>query len=298
MNAGSDKKPTVTSSDPGMKRPLVTSLIIHGILLIVAIVGLPHIARDVELAEPVSVELLPISELTTTNKPPVKAPPKEEKKEEPPPPKQEELEKPPTVKETAKAEPEPEKEPEKVEKAEAVIPKEENPEPKKEEPKKPKKEIPKKTDVKKEAKAEEDFDALLKNLAEEKPEPKTEVTENTEKTDPTPAPNVSRISDRLSMSETDALRQQLGMCWNIMAGAQNSENLAVEVRLYVNPDRTVRQVDILDQSRYNSDTFFRAAADSVLRAVRNPMCSPLNLPADKYDQWKEIVVNFDPRDMF
>ena len=40
-----------------------------------------------------------------------------------------------------------------------------------------------------------------------------------------------------------------------------------------------------------------AAADSAVRAVRNPKCSPLELPADKYDQWKRIDFTFDPRDM-
>lgn len=301
MNVGSEKKPTQASTDPAMKRPLITSLVFHFVIFLIAVFGLPHMARDIEISEPVSVELVPISELTTTNKKPVKAPPKEEKKDEPPPPKQEELKKPPTVKESTPEEEVEEKEPEpkKVEEAEAVIPKEEK-KPKEEKPKEPpkKKKPEKKPPEKKDEKAAEDFDALLKNLAEEKPQAQTEESTTEENTSPEPAPNVSRFSDQLSMSEKDALRQQLAACWNIMAGAMDSQDLSVEVRLFVNPDRTVREAKVLDQSRYNSDTFFRAAADSALRAVRNPMCSPLNLPPDKYDEWKEIVVNFDPREMF
>lgn len=49
--------------------------------------------------------------------------------------------------------------------------------------------------------------------------------------------------------------------------------------------------------RYMGDSYFRAAADSVLRAIRNPRCNPLELPADKYDLWKEMTVTFDPREM-
>ena len=32
-----------------------------------------------------------------------------------------------------------------------------------------------------------------------------------------------------------------------------------------------------------------------MRAVRR--CQPYNLPADKYDAWKEVKVTFDPKDM-
>jgi colicin import membrane protein len=40
----------------------------------------------------------------------------------------------------------------------------------------------------------------------------------------------------------------------------------------------------------------RTAAESAVRAVQK--CAPFNLSADKYDTWAEIVVNFDPSDMF
>jgi hypothetical protein len=73
--------------------------------------------------------------------------------------------------------------------------------------------------------------------------------------------------------------------------------LIVEVLIDVNQDRTVANADIVDKARYASDSFFRAAADAAVRAVRNPRCSPLILPADKYDQWKRIDFTFDPRDM-
>jgi hypothetical protein len=33
-----------------------------------------------------------------------------------------------------------------------------------------------------------------------------------------------------------------------------------------------------------------------VRAVRR--CAPYNLPAEKYDSWREINVTFDPREMF
>ena len=42
---------------------------------------------------------------------------------------------------------------------------------------------------------------------------------------------------------------------------------------------------------------FQVAAESALRAVRN--CAPYTfLPVAKYDAWKDVIVDFDPRDMF
>ena len=82
-----------------------------------------------------------------------------------------------------------------------------------------------------------------------------------------------------------------------MAGAKYAEELVVAVKVYMNPDRTVRSASVADQLRYSRDSHFRAAADSALRALRNPRCSPLELPEDKYEQWREITIRFDPRQM-
>ena len=70
----------------------------------------------------------------------------------------------------------------------------------------------------------------------------------------------------------------------------------IEIRILLNPDGTLRGVPrIQDQARMTSDPFFRAVAESTLRALRNPLCSPLRLPFGEYDAWKEIILTFDPR---
>jgi hypothetical protein len=43
------------------------------------------------------------------------------------------------------------------------------------------------------------------------------------------------------------------------------------------------------------DPFFRAAAESVLRAIRR--CQPFNMPVEKYKSWRDIELTFDPRKM-
>ena len=40
----------------------------------------------------------------------------------------------------------------------------------------------------------------------------------------------------------------------------------------------------------------RAAAEAARRAVSR--CAPYNLPADKYEAWADVIVNFDPSEMF
>jgi hypothetical protein len=99
------------------------------------------------------------------------------------------------------------------------------------------------------------------------------------------------------VSEEDALRRQIAQCWNVPAGAKDIDKMVVEIYIAVNPDRSVKEVLIMDQARLATDKFFRAVAESAMRAVQNPRCSPLALPPDKYNDWKEIIFTFNPKDM-
>ena len=40
----------------------------------------------------------------------------------------------------------------------------------------------------------------------------------------------------------------------------------------------------------------QAAADSAVRAVYQ--CQPYTLPSDKYALWRDMILNFDPSDMY
>jgi colicin import membrane protein len=42
----------------------------------------------------------------------------------------------------------------------------------------------------------------------------------------------------------------------------------------------------------NGDPIFRIFAESAMRAVR--ACSPLKLPPEQYQVWRNIIFNFDP----
>ena len=99
---------------------------------------------------------------------------------------------------------------------------------------------------------------------------------------------------RLTFSEVDALRRQIGGCWTLPVGADRIEGMVVRLRIQVRPDRTVQQVSIQDGARMAADPTFRAVAESARRAVDR--CSPLQLPPGKYTIWRDIVMSFYPED--
>ncbi len=142
----------------------------------------------------------------------------------------------------------------------------------------------------------EQFQSLLKNLLNEDVKPPSENKEEPEE-QAQPAQEAKSLGRPLNYNELSRVKLQLAGCWNVLSGASYAENLVVQLRLYMNPDRTVRKAVIVDQGRYNTDPVFRAAADSALRATNSPACEVLDLPEGKYDQWQVMNIDFDPREM-
>ena len=147
------------------------------------------------------------------------------------------------------------------------------------------------------------FDSLLKNLTREQTAQVEDAPRAPRKMAATAAPSSqpkAPLGSQLTASELDALREQvrsqLTPCWNVPAGARDAKDLDVQVRAAVNPDGTVRQAMIVDQGNLG-DPLYRAAAESARRTFFNPQCTPLKLPPDKYEVWKDLVVDFNPRDL-
>lgn len=268
---------------PERKKGFTISASLHALFLLAVIVGLPELLSPKPPVEPtaISVEILPVTGVTNIK--PSETPPAEEEKPEP---KKQEAKHAPPVK-TSEPKPEPKPEAVPLPKKEDQKKKEEKkPEPKKEEKKKPK---------------EDPLAAILKAVKDtaqqqKKTDKKTEPKDDSSKSKSTSQsynPNLP-----LSMSEQDAIRSQIAKCWNVPAGAKNAHELAVTLSLQLDRDGSVLKVELASKSkdRYNSDSFFRTAADSAIRAVRQ--CSPLkDLPPEKYDTWRDIEMTFDPKDM-
>jgi len=251
-------------------------------LVIIAIVGLPSIFLS-HPPEPttITVDILPISEMSNVK--PREALPEPKKPEEKP--KEKEQTKPaPPVKAAEAPPPPPAPKPAEIKK----------PEEKKKEPeKKPDKKEDKKTKPK-----EDDLAAILKSVKEAAQKEKTTKEKESSNQSQTAAKS-ERYDETMpmSLSEKDAIRSQIARCWNVPAGAKDAQDLIVTLHLQLELTGAVIAVELArDTARYNTDPFFRAAADSAMRAVRQ--CSPLqNLAPEKYGTWKDMELTFNPKDM-
>ncbi|OYQ32627.1 hypothetical protein CHU95_17795 [Niveispirillum lacus] len=303
-----------------MRTTLILSGILHLAVIVLALIGLPHLVKKREViqlqevpVDVVEVGPMTIAKLAEPNPKPLPPPPKPTPpKPEPPPPPQQAREAPPPPPEVKVPEPpkqvaekppepeppkpEPKPEPPKKEEPKPEPPKKEEPkpkppEPKKEEPK-PKKEEPKPKPP------EKTLDSVLKNVAKLK----TDSPPSKEPPKPDaqpPQPLAARTGERLSISEEDALRRQIRNCWNVPVGAKGIENMQAEIRVLFDASLRVTNVQYVSGTgNPNTDPHFRAFVESALRAPLLPGCNTLNIPRDKYGDKGSILMKFSPKDMF
>ena len=104
-------------------------------------------------------------------------------------------------------------------------------------------------------------------------------------------------TNKLTLSEEDALKAQIFGCWSIPLGLPYNEDLLVRIKLKLEPDGSVANTEILDHARMNKpgQGFYKVLAESALRAVK--LCQPLRVPTTGYERWKELQLNFDAREM-
>ena len=304
---------------------LIASSVAHVVLMGVGMFSLPAAeTHDVSELEILPIELVSISDVTDVRKgdanakpadlvkeeikkapEPEKEKPKpvpkaEPKPKEPAPPKQPE---PAPVKAEPEPtppapipEPEPTPEPEaKVEEAKPLVPEpiaalpKARPKPPKKAP--VKKAAPKPTKVAK--KREFDTDAL-KALAN-KADQTASVAESGE-TDQQASFGSRNGSQAAAMtqSELDALRAQVAQCWSPPVGAADASQLRVRIEFGLDRQGNVTRGP--EPIEFPASQFGVAAVESAIRAVRR--CAPYNLPAEKYNTWRQVRITFDPQDMF
>lgn len=286
-----------------MRRSLTWSAALHLLVVVLAVLGLPRLWERTEVPDaPMIVEVVKIDEQTTAKDQPKRAEKKEAEKKTPPPPpappRAADRPPPPAPPEVAER---PAPEAEKVPVIPKTTPKKTEEKPKKQpETKAPPRAIAKARPKRRPLPPKDDF--LQSVLRDVSPEERGEKpTDKPDKTPPKPAPQEKVVENRApldavaTVSEIDAIRHRIEQCWVIPAGARDADKLVVSIRVWVNPDGTVRDAQILNRERM-SDPFFRSAAESAYRAVRNPRCSPLPIPPKKYDQFKEMVLDFNPKE--
>lgn len=107
--------------------------------------------------------------------------------------------------------------------------------------------------------------------------------------------DVANAGSQLSQSEMDALRAQIRDKWSIIPGLADGGEIRIRVAMQL--DRSgliVGQPDVTATG--GSDATRRTLAGSARRAVLQ--AQPYQLPLEKYATWSNVIVNFDPSELF
>ncbi|TCS63151.1 hypothetical protein [Varunaivibrio sulfuroxidans] len=316
-----------------MYKNLALSVGIHTLVLALAYFGLPMLHRPVQNVDvPVFVDVLTVADKTnvgaTRPKPekadvkPVKKteavkktpPPKVKPKASPPPKPKPKPKASPPPKPKASPPPKPKAPPvPKAPKAVAAPPSVTQVKAKKQDKPKPKpKPEPKPKPKPKKKPAPDPFASVLHTVEKlnAPPPPKVEKKQ-VQKSAPAKTSFADKIakvlqkatpdymaSQPLTISEKDLVRRQIAQCWNPPAGAKNAQDMIITIAMAMNPDGTVREARLEGAGQMRSDPFYRAMAESALRAVLNPRCSPFKLPPEKYATWQKMTLTFNPKEMF
>ena len=100
---------------------------------------------------------------------------------------------------------------------------------------------------------------------------------------------------QLSLSELEALRARLAQLWTVPAGAKDPQELVVLIRVKLNRDGRLAAPPVVLSS--GKSPLFMAARDSAIRALFRGQPYDMLKP-EHYEQWKDIEITFDPREMF
>ena len=295
-----------------MRVPLVISSGFHIAIFVFALYGLPSPSQSIVMEHRViDVEIVSATETPEPTPVPKPLPPPKKMVKAPPPkppaPPKQVAALPPAPEPAPAPPPEPEPQPKPVE----AKPKPTPPEPKAKPKPKP---APPKVAPRPKPRPRQDFASMMlktvQNLKDAPPPAKTREKEKSfdEKMlalmnrKSVPAPKRAQqapLGEKLTISEIDAIKRQIERCWLVPAaiGAKDVQEMSVQVRLKLNPDGTLRESRIVDRFRMETNATYKAVAESALRAIRNPRCSRFNLPLQKFNVWKDMVLRFNPSEM-
>ena len=97
-------------------------------------------------------------------------------------------------------------------------------------------------------------------------------------------------------SERDSFRIAVNSCWNVDPGSV-AARVTVEVGFSLGLDGRVVDGDVRLLSSDGDQSATNTAFEAARRAVLRCQSGGYQLPADKYDQWKDVVITFDPSGM-
>lgn len=137
--------------------------------------------------------------------------------------------------------------------------------------------------------------------AEAEPDPEPEPTETAETpeqpTRPTaPAAAPVRTGPPLTFAEKDGIRFAIQRCWSVPVGLEAAENLSVTLGVTLSRDGRIVSGPALVEPTGSLSRSHKVAFGAARRALLR--CAPYTeFPPDKYAQWRELEVTFNPKEM-
>jgi outer membrane biosynthesis protein TonB len=144
----------------------------------------------------------------------------------------------------------------------------------------------------------DDLSARLQSLARlrqppapQPPNPRTQ--EGPGISSATASSDAAALGPQASYSVKDFIRAQVERHWYLDKVALRAGATAVAIHMLVNRDGSVSKAEIVDDPRFGTDAALYALALSARNAVL--LSSPLTLPPGRYDDVKDMILDFDPR---
>ncbi len=99
----------------------------------------------------------------------------------------------------------------------------------------------------------------------------------------------------LTGSERAGLVLAVQQCWNVPIGLQDADDLAVVIAIELSRDGKLKSNPKLIEPAGTPTGTIRQAFEAGRRALIR--CAPYDLPVEKYEQWRQIEVVFNPKEM-
>lgn len=115
--------------------------------------------------------------------------------------------------------------------------------------------------------------------------------------EPGSAQSDAPLGPPLTSGERDGLRVAVSQCWNLGSTSTDAMATTVVVMVQMTPDGRPKPGIKLVRSDGPNQNAIDTAFDAARRAIIRCGANGYNLPSEKYEQWREIEMTFNPANM-
>lgn len=101
------------------------------------------------------------------------------------------------------------------------------------------------------------------------------------------------LGQRGAQGVNDFIRAQIERCWEFDTRSLGQTALLLSLHIILADDGSVTKVEVVDDPRYKGNPLYRQLASSLRNAAR--IASPLQLPTGDYAAYRELTLQFNPR---